>query len=196
MDYELQIKVKNARLLEVMRYCGYETAAQLSRSSGMSQVTIGKILNLKIALYAKDSNGNPKDVSKPVSDLSEFLGVSPQDIIPPELWVDVLSENQVRYQVSSDQVKDFLEGKKSYSLDDFEKKTDHALLVKKALSILTPREKEVIEKRMEGISFKKIGLEDRNQVTPERVRQMEAKAMRKIRRAFAAEGITEQELVD
>ena len=47
MDYELTLKIRNAPLLNVMREMGYNTAAELSRASGITQVTIGEMLNLK-----------------------------------------------------------------------------------------------------------------------------------------------------
>ncbi len=45
-DYTLRLTVKNSHLLRLMRMKGHETAAQLSRASGVSQGDIGGLMNL------------------------------------------------------------------------------------------------------------------------------------------------------
>jgi hypothetical protein len=53
-DFNVTFKVRNNKLLSLMRMFGYETAADLSRASGVQQVDIGLYLNLKKAPLKSD----------------------------------------------------------------------------------------------------------------------------------------------
>lgn len=184
-DYELQLKIKNARLLNVMRERGYNTAADLSRATGIAQNVIGEFLNLKSVAYASDT----MKLRKPVEQLCDFLGVGVDEIFPPDNLYAPLMRNSFAAQVTTDELDRALT---SENLDPAKILLEQSLNIDTMLDAaeLTPLERRVIESRfIEEKTLREVGKEiDKG---PERVRQIESKALRKIRRPNRLERIIE-----
>ena len=182
-DYELQLKIKNAPMLNVMRLQGYETAAQLSRECGIAQVTIGKMLNLKVSAY------NSKGVVRSyVQDVADFLKV-PYEMIYPEAHLnDSLKLNTFSAQVSTDDM---------VALTNDSSTIDPSLLIDvdraditKMTQGLTNREQTVlIMRNRDELTLRQVG--DKLDVAQERVRQIEQKALRKLRHPSRFRDVTD-----
>ena len=178
-DYSVEIKVKNNYLLTQMRDRGYETAAELSRACGVSQVILGKMLNLKIAPVNKYGR-----VKTPVKRLIDFLCVDVEDIFPPQNILNPLKVNEAKVELNLSEImsSNFLENKTAEQLliADQAKSQIYA-----ALDELKPGLRKVVEMR-HGLgdyykehTFKEIG-ESMGRYH-QSVRDSYAKAMRHLR---------------
>jgi len=178
-DYSVEVKVRNNYLLTQMRQRGYETAADLSRDCGVSQVILGKMLNLKIAPVNKYGR-----VKTPVKRLIDFLGVEVEDIFPPHNILNPLEFNEAKIELNLTEImsSNFLENKTAEQLliADQAKSQIYA-----ALDELKPSLRKVVEMR-HGLgdyskehTFKEIG--DSFGRSNNRARQIYAKAMRNLR---------------
>jgi RNA polymerase sigma factor (sigma-70 family) len=175
-SYNIQIKVRNNYLLSAMRERGIKTAAELSRLTDIPQQVIGKILSLKIPMYAR----NTGLVRKPVATIAGLFGVDPEDLYPPEHRENPLQKNIGEAEVSFQEIQQITAAN---SIDRVENGFTISTLINK--STLTDREKKVISLRFfEGQTFDEVG-EAIGPVSRERVRQIESKALRKLRTAAA-----------
>ena len=179
MDYELTLKIRNAPLLNMMRSHGYNTAAELHRASGIAQNCIGGFLNLTYTAYVKDGFTPRKTALR----LADFFLVSVQELFPKDHLTSPLARNTFSTQVSSYQMTqltnssaedpmkllEIFETEGRDSFDDMLKGTT-----------VTDREKSVLTMRLKN----DLTLEETAQnlkVTRERIRQIEFKALRKLR---------------
>ena len=185
MDYELQIKIKNAPLLNMMRQYGLENAAQLSRKTGIGQSELGKMLNMKYSPFL--ANG---EMRKSVSDVCEFFCCAIDDIWPEENLYNPLKNNDVKRQVSFEQLQSleqvsscptiFLE-----NLDDYENAG-----FDKMVNRLTPREKSVLSMRfVEGLTLGEVAKKEG--VSRGRLWHIEQKAIYKLRHPIHRENLLE-----
>lgn len=178
-DYSVEVKVRNNYLLTQMRQRGYETAAELSRDCGVSQVILGKMLNLKIAPVNKYGV-----VKTPVRRLIDFFGVEVEDIFPPQNILNPLEVNEAKIELNLSEIM---------SSNLLENKTAEQLLIADqakgqiyaALNELKPSLRKVVEMR-HGLgdyskehTFKEIG-ESMGRYH-QSVRDSYAKAMRHLR---------------
>jgi len=178
-DYELTLKVRNAPLLNKMREAGFNTAAELSRASGIAQNNIGDLLNLKQSAYLRDGF-TPRTV---VIKLAEFFGINYEDLFPEQHLNSPLVQNTFTVQVEADQMERLcydtedpcrlLEIIRTQEGDAFDRMLDSA-------DRLTVREKQVLWRRhRDGWTYKKIADEFDRGI--ERIRQIEHNALRKMR---------------
>ena len=182
MDYELELKVRNAPLLNRMREAGYHTAADLSRASGVTQSIIGRLLAMKLSLYTEHKNG-AITVRPAIKSLADFLVCTPEEIYPQAHWYDGLGRSIFVAQVSREQFNQlthkstgdpmaFLEFMEEQEPGDIESMITH--------HALSPRETKVLRCRfVEDLSLEETA--KRFDVSRERIRQMEQKALRKLR---------------
>ena len=94
-SYNLTIKVRNNHLLSIMRTNGFNTAAELSRASGVPQTTIGKYLNLSITGITKTGGWKPTLVK-----LADCLRVTPDMLLPIQHVDEPLHTNVGEVEVS------------------------------------------------------------------------------------------------
>ena len=179
MDYELQLKIKNAPLLNLMRENGYQNAAELARAMGISRAGIDNLLSLKRTIYGRN---NWEVLSKPAKQLSEFFNVHPEELVPPSHIRHPLKQSEFTAQVAENQMKELaqatadpakiLEFMQTESRDAFEDMLEAARITDRERDVLRYREKDGLTLEETG---RKMG------VTRERIRHIEAKALRKIR---------------
>lgn len=177
-DYNLQVKVRNARILRAMRKLGMETAADLSRASGVSQSILGHLLNLKLA-PRREKNGEWRQAALAVADA---LCCEPDDLWTVEQQWMALDRNVVEREVASADVRAMLA---TDALDPSRllEGLQAAQQCRGMLDTLSPRERQVISAYY-GIgcdeqTFGEIG--DAHDVSSERVRQIEIRALQKLR---------------
>ena len=212
-DYLLQIKIKNGPMMSIMRANNIETAAELSRLTGITQGTIGKYLNLQSIPFS--TTGGWKDT---VVIISECLKVPPEMLFPEQHLTKALKRNTIEGEVTLEEMGQLVSSAGINHINEMiEKDTQDELhdRLERGLKTLASRERKVLEQRFginqkpeEALSndFKEIDLlqfpykieektvkkknntiktykevGDDFSVTPERIRQIEAKALRKLR---------------
>ena len=175
-DYNVTVKVRNNRLLSLMRDYGYKTNAQFSRAIGVRQVDIGKILNLKMSAY--DLKGNERACVKAICNA---LYCFPEDIFPPELLHNSLERNSVEVGFSSEQVQELMQVGGPEEMLEI---SDASKVVTGVLSELSNREQQVI-----NMFFGLDGEEEKTlndiakiyDISPARAMQIKNAAMAKMR---------------
>jgi len=173
-DYEIQIAVKNAPLLNMMRENGYETAAELSRACGVSQNSIGGMLNLKNPLYTKHGQ-----VNATAQKIADFFKVLPDMLYPEGQHFEGLNKNKASVQVEAEQMFALT----NMAETDPEMLLEHDQMIaatNEMINGLTWRQQKVLKMRF----VEEKTLEECSQelsVTRERIRQIEQKALRIMR---------------
>jgi DNA-directed RNA polymerase specialized sigma subunit len=189
-DYKLTLKVQNNYLLEKMYEHGIKTVAELSRFSEVSQASLGDILNLKIAAYTKTGKIYPN-----VQKLCDFFCCEIYDIFPAQHIEQSLPTNKAHIKADLSQLlpSGFLES----TLDPAHLVSTYQdnELVKEMLLTLTEKERKVMSLRFglngeDEHTLVEAGL--KSNVTPERIRQLEAKALRKLRHPSRSSYFEEQ----
>lgn len=175
--YELQLKVKNACMLNIMRERGFNSAADLSRAACIAQKVIGEMLNLKLSCY------NTRHIVRPnVQTVADFLGVLPDELFPQEHLFEPLVKNAFSAQLDRKQ----MEALTSQPVDpvallDAAQAEENRSIDKMVDGILTKREMHIIKMRFEEeMKLRDVG--DMLGISATRVRQIEQKALRKLRR--------------
>jgi len=179
-DYVIQFKVKNGPMLSIMRANGMETAADLYRASGVNQTAIGKYLNLLQSPWSERNNW-----SAAVLKIAKTLKVAPEMLFPEQHILKPLEKNRAEIEMDLEDMEQ-LTGEMStdHLLGPTEDDQDTVDLLREKIHNLASREEECLVLRFgldgnEPQSLKAIG--DRFGVTQERIRQIEAKALRKLR---------------
>ena len=178
-DYRVQIKVRNARLLRAIEKAGHQPGQIFAREVGISYTGhLLPYLNLKRTPF--DENG---DLRPCAEKLCVFL-----NCLPDELWSEEqrypLLTNAAEIELSAASVHELLASPSDCAdpLSLLEKKQT-AQAIDALLDTLTPREAEVLRLR-HGIDGEPMNLEEMakaKRCSRERIRQIEAKALRKLR---------------
>lgn len=175
-DYSVQIKVRNAPLLNIMRLNGIETAAQLSRASGVSQSVIGKYLNLKEAPITPKGR-----LSGQVIKIAKALKVLPEDLFPPQHLEKALNKNVAEVEMSLPEIESIAcAGSPDELLFDDEE-------IQRAMGGLTPRQAKVLKDRFgfngESHTYREIG--EKFGITGNRVQQIERDALKRFKKMLS-----------
>mgnify|MGYP001165747723 FL=1 len=174
--YRVRISVRNARLLRAIEQAGHRPGAQFANAVGISYSgALLPYLNLTRSPLTPD--GLLRECAWALCD---FLQASPSD-----LWSDAqlqpLQQNYSSVDLDAGSVQSLVSG--TYTVDDPLRLASHAQagrILQSAIDSLTPREARVIRERF----FADASLDEvaeKMAVTRERVRQIEVKAMRKLR---------------
>lgn len=184
-DYAIEVKVKNNLLLKAMIEEGYNTAAELSRASGIGAGTIGLALNLKIPLYLNDG-----EFCKSWVRLSKFLRRLPEDLLPEQHHNQTLEVNKFKIEANMDELASGQYISKNKDLEQLTFDSDCKKIAESSLTMLTPREERVIR-----LSFG-IGCDEHKQyeiaeligVSASRVMQIKYQALRKLKHPSRGQG--------
>lgn len=178
-SYEIQLKIKNAPLLNMMRENGLKTAADLSRASGINQSTLGKVLNLSAPAYSASTNQKTKATAA----LCDLFGCLPEEIYPHEHLYDALAQNTFTAQVTQDTMLQLSRGGRDPLLLLEENRTERRDTFSDIIdscSALTERQKGILTLRFQnGLTLKEVG--ENYGVTIDRIRQIIEQALRKMR---------------
>ena len=152
-DYLLQIKIKNAPMMNMMRLSGVETAAELSRLAGVTQSVIGRYLNLKEIPIRVTGEWKPS-----VMKIADALRVLPDMLFPEKHITKALKTNKLEGQVSFEDVSNLID-----SSDVFVDRLGEAIAseaendtldrLEQSLGTISNRERIVLEKRF-GVNQK------------------------------------------
>jgi RNA polymerase sigma factor (sigma-70 family) len=174
-DYILQVKIKNGPLLRALRMRGFQNARQFCLKTGMPQTEVGKYLSLTRAPINRRGEWN-----KSALKLAQHLRLPPDSLFPEQHLERALAKASGEIEVSSEEVSLLIENESETSSEERERLY---LALEAALRTLTPREERVIRLRF-GLGCKPHSLDEvgeRQDVSRERVRQIEGKAIRKLR---------------
>ena len=187
--YRVKITVRNNLLLTAMEQAGYRFVAEFAREIGYQPTRVGDLIGLREAPIKRD--GTFTDMAKKIM---EVLGAAPSDLWTVEQLNMRLEKNVWEDQYTTDAVKSILgsnvaqlEGAVYEGVEKPEdqlNKKDLKDMLLQGLESITPREKKILLLRFGLDVGGEHTLEEVAQVmniTRERVRQIEAKALRKMR---------------
>lgn len=181
-DYRLEVKVKNNNILSKIEQEGYKTVAEFCNKNGKKgwQGVVGELINLQ------RSPINSRGEYHPCIDwMCDALYCTMEDLFTEVQINTALETNKSTMKVKEAELKFSLSQlKESMSLDEQISEERFPDQINKLLNTLTPREEKVISLRFgiggqEPMTLKDVGKVF--DVNPERVRQIEAKALRKLR---------------
>tara|TARA_R110002051_G_C8692127_1_gene493203 strand:+ start:720 stop:1307 length:588 start_codon:yes stop_codon:yes gene_type:complete len=179
-DYILQVKVKNGPMLSAMRANGMQTAADLSRACGVDQTSIGHFLNLLNTPIGRKGDWKPS-----VMKIAEALNVVPEMLFPEQHLSKALTKNQAEIEMDLEDMEQLTSNMSNELLGSAtEDDLDVIDLLYNKIGSMTIREQGVLAMRfgLEGDAPMTLAATaDVLSVTPERIRQLEAKALRKLR---------------
>lgn len=166
-DYNVTLRVRNGRILRLMRERGFTTSAQLARAAGVSQQEVGRILNMRGTPVLRTG-----DWRRQVLALAGALGCLPEDMFNEQQTTRPIAKNTVDLDLDASDVATLLTG-------NLEDTTWAKIEVDKLLEDVSPRERSVVQARLAGETFESIA-QDMG-IGKERVRQIELKAHRRMR---------------
>lgn len=168
-SYRVTVKVRNANLLRAIEQAGHAVGGKFAELVGIKYTDLNDLANMKTRPI--DRNG---DLKPAVEKLCIYLNKMPSELFDFDQMHNALDQNSAEFEADSNAIS-ALCGRVS-SLDT-------QLAVDSAISTLTEREQKVIRLRF-GIDCEETTLRDIGNalgITQERVRQIEIKAMRKLR---------------
>ncbi len=157
-------------MLRKMREHGHNTAASLSRATGVSQGEIGRLLMLK----AGPINQHDGEVRPVVLKICAALNSTMQDLWPASMCEYRAPKTEVEVDLSLDQVAGLLDQNQDQTLALENKDTLESLY-----TVLTPRQRRVVDGRSVDRTLDELA-EDLG-VSRERIRHIESKAYRKMK---------------
>ena len=195
-DYEITVKVRNNYLLTAMRAKGLFTGADLCRACGVRQTTIGHYLNLKMPALTKAGEWRAS-----ILIISECLGVPPASLFPQQHIDEALAKNTASFECSFDDLAALNQKFQETPLlpDAGLEQRDMENTIDTVLGELRPRERYVLEQRFgleggEKRTLKDIGNE--LGISKDRVCQLEARALRQLKRPSRAKSLKETAAFD
>lgn len=193
-DYRVTVKVRNNRILKAIEECGGQAGGKWCESAGLSYSLINDLINMTASPLTESG-----ELRKCASDLCEAVGK-----LPDELWSNdqlrPLESNFSELEMTHEQVVAMLPADDRSYLQDFSAVEDEqtASAMSLVLETLTKSEQLVLRMRF----YKDANLDECGRVlgvSRERIRQIEAKAMRKLRhpsRASMMVGLTDNQRID
>jgi len=176
-DYRVKITIRNERLLAAMEGMGYKSVAEFSRNQGLNGVKVREIISGKITPL--DREGNPKELTK---EILEILNLTIEKAFT-EKQLKGFKKHTFEIKVEEEKLLQIINPAKNLEIKVIEQE------VKNKLSeifskYLAPREEKILRMRY-GIglatdhTLEEVGL--RFSVNAERIRQIEQRAIRKLK---------------
>lgn len=173
-DYHVKIKVRNNRLLQAIYDAGGEPGFKWCHANGLKYNNVNLLLNMTDSPIDKRT----KDYTNTAMQLCMVLNKSPADLWS-EAQLIALDKNTSQFEMSHEEVKSLMGSQKLSYIQDFDS-FELKEVMQKAIADLTDKEQEVIRMHFfDGLTLDEIG--ERFGITKERIRQIEAKALRKLR---------------
>ena len=193
-DYRVTVKVQNNNIIKRILNAGYKTVGEFCRlnvSMRTFNSTIGDIINMKSSPINQSG-----DFKTCIKCAALILECSPEDFFTESQLTKALESNNRVLEVEEAELKFMIENKQVMkSLEQSVYETERTKAIDNALELLTPGECKVIEMRMGvGKANREHTLEEVGKVfgvTRDRIRQIEAKALRKLRHPRRGENLRE-----
>lgn len=172
-DYHVTLKIRQGRMKAAMEVMGIQTAAELSRRSGVCQVVVGRLLNFKDSPRRKDG-----DWRKVTLRICKVLGSEPEELFPSHLQHEVLT-NEVTGYIERQQLEGVVQRQLNPREELEQKETSE--IIEQAMDKLTPLQQTALVGRYwDEETYKKLG--QRNDRTLERMRQNDHAGRHKLAR--------------
>ena len=169
-EYLVKVTIRNNLILRRMKQLGIKSQSELAKRSGLSQITVSELIRMK---------------RRPVHVISgEWLDVafalsSALQAEPEELWTQTqrgmaLESNSREVGMSEEAVMQLASG------DDLERRVLSSKVLNEAMETLTPRERDVLQRRF----FKEetcAAIAEDYGTGSQRINQIEHKALRKLK---------------
>ena len=182
--YRVKVSVRNNLLINAIEAAGYKSVAEFERAAGLAPSTASNLVSMRNCPIGQ--NGEFGRVAKIIM---EVLGAAPSDLWTEEQLMLKLRTNvgwrEVDMDIESFKALAKQQGELAAALpsqEDVLLKIETAHVVDELLNKrVTSREQTVLREMMsdEGLTLKEIG--EKMGVSAERVRQLQMKALRKLR---------------
>lgn len=193
-EYRIDLKVRNNLIIKKIENAGYSSLGEFCRLNGIMKYVsnLGDVVNMK-----KSPLNSKGEFLNCIKHMADILACAPEDLFSDIQMHSVLKTNKRTVEVNEAEMKFMLEQSNNTSklLEDHYSDEQRDYAVEKMLETLTPKEQKIIEMRM-GLgeydrehTLKEIG--DGMGVGMERIRQIEARALRKLRHPLRSDGLRE-----
>jgi RNA polymerase primary sigma factor len=183
-EYRIKVSVRNNLILKAIEDFGYTSVYKFCMENNLSVGVINQIVGFRVKPIGQDGTFN-----KHAQALMEVLGAAPTDLWTAEQLELSLTKNTVEKEIGQ-RALDKLLGMDNGELLTIESPEESVYQKEKNLALadvvdsLTPKEQKVLQLRFGLHGEEEHTLEETGNiidVTRERVRQIEAKALRKLR---------------
>lgn len=196
-DYQIEIRVRNGRILALMRRAGHFSVASLCRAMGTpNQYSVAQIIDMKTSPLNRSGEWRPY-----VLKMAEALNCLPDDLFTEAQRTSVMESNRAVIAVSEAEVGSFLERARAAAMTPEHVAALHERkgLIHEAIATLTPRERSIVIDRFGLFGAEERTLEEvgaTHGVTKDRIRQIEAKALRKLKHPKVSGGLRDLARLD
>lgn len=175
-DFNIKVTVRNGRLLRAIRD-QFGTATELARVAGISKSQVTALVTMKSRPFLQ--NG---DLSSAAEAIVSALGIPADDLWPEH--IRRLKAKRATVEIEMD-AQTFA----GIASDDPEQQTVYRLALEKWGGALTDKERDIVARRSAGEVYESCARD--YGVGKERIRQIEYKAFRKVRKAALHDGVRE-----
>lgn len=169
-DYELQIKVRNARLRRAIAALGYKSTGKFCRDMGLSPTIVSGLLTMRLSPLSKSTG----DWNTAALDVSAAVRTDPE-LIWPEHMRRKLARNS--WTVGIDSEEALLATDALPEIEDLRA----SKVVREEIERLKPKVRSVIIGRYyDGLTYEELAKE--RGVSRERMRQTELKGLRDLKK--------------
>ena len=183
-EYNVKVTVRNNLILQAIKDFGHTNLNNFAKATGVSITGLYSLVNLM-----EPPIGVKGEFIKTAKDLMEVLGACPSELWTDEQLTLRLDSNRTERVMSKEGLQITLQSnaRSLIGLDYPEQEIveqEMTRIVADKLDSLTPRESEILRMRFGfdggiGHTLEEVG--DKFKVTRERIRMIEAKALRKLR---------------
>ena len=178
-EFRLKVSVRNNLLLSAIESQGYVSVAEFERACELGSGSINNLVAMREAPILQSG-----EFSQKAKLVMEVLGAAPTDLWTEQQLTIKLKTNSGERAIDANLVQHLLEQKNRNdylpSPEDLLLAAETSAIVNEVLRTLNPREKEVLHERFSNDStLDEVG--KIHGVHKERVRQIEATALRKLR---------------
>ena len=184
--YLIKISIRNNLIIKAIHKAGYRNVSQFCEQNGMAKTQLTELISFRTPPLTKEG-----EFREPAKKLMEGLCALPTELWTAEQLTMELKRNTSTKEVNLDAMLSVLGINAEEALqmieppkpDEVLEEKEKAEVVSEMLDSLTPKEARVLRMRF-GIGCDEHTLEEvgkKLDVTSERIRQMEAKALRKMK---------------
>jgi RNA polymerase sigma factor (sigma-70 family) len=181
-EYRFQIKIRNNVVLKRIEELGFDSIPEFCRAKKLGYNLVTEIINFKRPFYTKQGA-----ITLHISKLADALSLLPDHIYPPERRSRPLASNTYNIEANKNDLMqiagslrmDALPPDDRKMLDDFQPTLSQIMD-----ECLSPRYRDVLERRFGLLTGREETLYEIASdmgVTPDRIRQLEAVAIRKLK---------------
>jgi len=176
-DYRVEITIRNNRIIEYMRQLGFNSVSALCREHGMSQPTVGQLINFRTPAIMKAGGWKPTALR-----LAEALCCEPDDLWTNAQRTAAIKRNRMAVTVAERDLIGLTEPPNPLRLIEHKETKGR---IDRVLKTIAPRDEDVLRLRYgfkpyyRNHTFKEIA--DKYGVTVERIRQIKIRAIGRLR---------------